>query len=137
MTREAVGLFALFVFPGLVSMHVYQFLMPSRRTEWGTALVQGLFYSWINLILLLPFFLKLFEMVTLRDYSVPFWLRVVTVMLLGPTLWPIVLYWLFRRPWIARRFHVPYPSAWDFYFDLRRPAFVLVHLTNNALIGAY
>src|SRR3982751_3205973 len=49
-----IGVFVLAVFPGLISTTVYRLIMPARAVEWGTAVVQGLFYSTVNFVLGLP-----------------------------------------------------------------------------------
>lgn len=49
-----IGLFMLAVLPGLVSTAVYRLIMPARAVEWGDAVVQGLFYSTVNLVLGAP-----------------------------------------------------------------------------------
>lgn len=52
-------------------------------------------------------------------------------------LWPFALVALFKSDQIARRIQIPYPTAWDFFFDRRESSFFLVHLNNGALLGGY
>lgn len=49
----------------------------------------------------------------------------------------ILLRLFIRNTEIVRNLQLPYPSAWDYYFDEREPAFVLIHLENGNLIGGY
>lgn len=132
-----VRLFVIFVLPGLVSMQVYRLLMPAKGIRWGTALLEGLFYSSVNYALLSP----LVWYMHTGDFpdNHPEWYLVfgIIVLLIGPVSWPILLTVFVRKTNLARRLQLPFPSAWDFYFDQRRPAFVLIHLMSGNLIGGY
>lgn len=137
LNPTTIGLFALVVFPGLVATAVYRLIMPARAVEWGSAIVQGLFYSTINFVLGLP---VLYFIVFGHDpLESPFryWVAALLVLVIGPVIWPIVLVSIFKSRKFARWIQIPYPTAWDFLFDRREPAFVLVHLNSGALLGGY
>ena len=51
---ESPALLLFLVFPGLVSMQVYRMIMPAHRIEWKGAILEGLFYGVVNLVLLSP-----------------------------------------------------------------------------------
>ena len=51
---EILGAILGLVWPGLVSIQVYRLLVPSRRFDWGQALVQGFFFTVVNYLLLFP-----------------------------------------------------------------------------------
>jgi Family of unknown function (DUF6338) len=59
------------------------------------------------------------------------------VLFVGPIAWPFALVSIFKSRAIAPRIQIPYPTAWDFLFDQREPAFLLIHLTDGDLIGGY
>ncbi len=42
-----------------------------------------------------------------------------------------------RSPRLVKYLQLPYPTAWDAYFDKRLECFVLVHLKNGELLGGY
>lgn len=133
----AIGLFVLVVFPGLVSTAVYRLIMPARAVEWGNALVQGVFYSTVNFVLGLPVLYSLvFGYDPLRS-PLRYTLAALIVFLVGPIIWPLILVAIFKSKRLARRIQIPYPTAWDYLFDQREPAFVLVHLSSGALLGGY
>jgi hypothetical protein len=54
-----------------------------------------------------------------------------------PALWPLVLVRLFKSRWLEPFVQIPYPTAWDYFFNQPEPAFLLVHLSSGALLGGY
>ena len=132
-----VGLFLLVVFPGLVSTTIYRLIMPARTLEWANSLVQGLFYSAVNFVLGLPL---LFWLVFGRDpvaNPVRYSIAAILLLFVTPILWPFVLVAIFKSKGVARRIQIPYPTAWDFFFDRREPRFALAHLNSGKLLGGY
>ncbi len=137
LDSTTLGLFVLVVFPGLVSTTIYRLIMPSRALDWGNALLQGLFYSSINFALGLPvLFLLVFGYDPL-GHPVRYSVAAILLLFVTPVVWPIALVALFKSRGIARRIQIPYPTAWDAFFDEREPAFLLVHLNNGKLLGGY
>ncbi len=131
------GLFLLLIFPGLISTTVYRLAMPARTLDWGSAVLQGLFYSAVNFVLGLP----LLYLLVIGHDPIKEQGRYITAAILllfvTPILWPLVLRWIFKSKAVAQRIQIPYPTAWDAFFDQREPAFLLVHLTNGRLLGGY
>jgi tryptophan-rich sensory protein len=134
---KAVALFLLLVFPGLVSTTIYRLIMPARAMDWGNALVQGLFYSAVNFALSLVIVLPLFLGYDPLQHPIRYALAGVLVLLVLPIVWPVILVKIFKSKKLASRIQIPYPTAWDFFFDQRTPVFLLVHLNGGALIGGY
>lgn len=134
---DTVGLFLLAVFPGLVSTTIYRLIMPARALDWGNALLQGMFYSAVNFVLGLPL---LYLLVLGHDplgHPVRYFIAAVLLLLVTPILWPLVLVSVFKSKPLATRIQIPYPTAWDFFFDQREPGFALIHLNNGKLLGGY
>ncbi len=52
-------------------------------------------------------------------------------------MWPLLLVRFFKSRWVVGRVQLPYPTAWDYFFDQRKTAFMLVHLSDGHLIGGY
>ena len=132
-----IALFVLVVFPGLVSTTIYRLIMPARALDWGNALLQGLFYSAINFVLGLP---VLFALVFGYDplaHPVRYSSAGILLLFITPIAWPLILVSIFKSKRLASRIQIPYPTAWDFFFDQREPGFLLVHLTNGKLLGGY
>jgi hypothetical protein len=133
----SVGLFLLVVFPGLVSTTIYRLIMPARALDWGNALLQGLFYSAVNFVLGLPF---LFWLTFGRDplaHPVRYSVAAILLLFITPIVWPLILVSIFKSKRLAKRIQIPYPTAWDFFFDQREAGFVLVHLSGGQLLGGY
>ena len=137
LDQDSIILFSIFVVPGLVSMTVYRMLMPARQLRWGDALIQGLFYSILNFILLFPALLLITDAGFRAGNLIGTWLVAVACLGVAPTIWPFVLRKLYRWEWLAQKIQIPYPTAWDYFFDLRDPTFVLIHLRNGSLLGGY
>lgn len=133
----SAGLFVLVVFPGLVSTTIYRLLMPARALDWGSALLQGSFYSAINFVLgLLPLYSIVFGYDPL-SHPLRYVAAAILVLFITPILWPLVLVWIFKSKRIAGRIQIPYPTAWDYFFNRCEAGFVLIHLSNGKLIGGY
>lgn len=118
-------------------MQLYRLLMPARALDWGSAAFEGLFYGLLNLILSLPILIP----VNASNLSVlhPVWFHICwgIVLLVFPILWPCLLVFLHKKRLFTRWVQLPYPTAWDFLFDQRPEAFVLLHLKSGEKIGGY
>ena len=129
--------FALLIFPGLISIAVYRLIMPARAMDWSAAVVQGLFYSTLNFVLLLPALYYLVFRYGVAEHPGRYIAAAYVGLLIAPAAWPFGMVALLRSDALTRRFQLPYPTAWDYFFDLGERAFVLVHLNSGALIGGY
>jgi len=134
---DFLRLFSVFVLPGLISMQVYRLILPAKRIKWSTALLEGLFYSSINYALLSPLVWFMHSGGFPSEHPVWYGGLGIVVLFVGPVSWPILLSLFVRNTEIVRNLQLPYPSAWDYYFDQREPAFVLVHLESGNLVGGY
>jgi hypothetical protein len=137
LTPSNLALFALFVLPGLISMAVYRLRMPARLPDWGSALVQGLFYSSLNYVLLLPAIILIHRNGYPELHPWRYWGGVLLMVFAAPAIWPILLVWAYRLPRIAKLIQVPYPTTWDYVFRSREAEFVLLRLTDGRFIGGY
>ncbi len=137
LSPTTAGVFLLVVFPGLVSTTIYRLIMPARALDWGNALLQGLFYSAINFVLGLPFLFWLVFGYDPLSHPIRYSVAAVLLLFITPIAWPLALVALFKSKRLARRIQIPYPTAWDFFFDRREPRFVLIHLANGKLLGGY
>jgi hypothetical protein len=137
VTLDNIGFVILAVFPGLVATQVYRLLMPARPLEWKDALLQGVFYSIVNFTLLLPVVLFVINTDNQASHPVWYWGALLLVLLVGPIAWPFVLRRAFRWKWLRTRVHLPYPTTWDYFFDSREPAFLLIRLSDGKSLGGY
>ncbi|HEX8670852.1 MAG TPA: DUF6338 family protein, partial [Longimicrobium sp.] len=137
ITPASLVLFALFVLPGLISMAVYRLRMPARLNDWGSALIQGLFYSSLNYVLLLPFIILVHRDGYPAIHPLRYWGSVLAMVFVAPAIWPNLLVWVYKRPQIADRIQVPYPTTWDYIFRDRQAEFVLLRLADGRFVGGY
>ncbi|MDR1289890.1 MAG: DUF6338 family protein [Planctomycetaceae bacterium] len=121
------------VFPGLVAMRVYRLLIPTKSMDWQNAIHEASFWGTINVLFVIP-------LIVVVDWLMGDYIREEALFVL-PVLTAIIMPVVWRRlhNWSFLRYHLisPQPSAWDYYFSLRKHCFVLVHLKNGQLIGGY
>ena len=134
---ESWTLFLVMVVPGLISMHVYRLLFAAKEIDWKSGLVQALFYSSLNLAICLPLLVPIHQEGFIKEH--PYWYvaGLMMVLLVLPVVWPFLYRRLLRWRWLASKIQLPYPTAWDYFFDRRIPVFVLVQLRNGSKIGGY
>lgn len=112
-------------------------IMPAYRIEWKSAILEGLFYGVINLVLLSPLVYWLMSTGAAEANAIMLWAAAAVVFVIAPIVWPLAFVFLVKRPLLRRYVQLPYPSAWDFFFDRRADCFVLIHLKNGQMIGGY
>lgn len=133
---DTIRLFIIFILPGLISMHIYRLLIPARRIDWSNVLFEGLFYSSVNFALFLPLIIPIhYNNFPSRH---PFWysFSALVVLLVGPIVLPII-YVNIIRSGKMKGLQLPYPTAWDYFFDKREHVFMLIHLKDGKMIGGY
>jgi len=129
-------LFVILVFPGLISMHIYRLLLPARLVDWKNALLEAAFYSAVNFGLCFP----LLAFLIFSDIVVthPIWSGCVffLIIFVVPITWP-ALYAKLARSKLMAKLQLPFPTAWDAFFDRRDPCFVLVTLRDGRKVGGF
>ena len=136
LANDKLLLFVLFVFPGLVSMQFYRILMPAKAVEWSTAIQEGLFYSVLNIVLCFPLLYLNARYDSWHAHLLWCWFSAMIVLLAAPILWPILFVKAIRSK-LMRGLQLPFPTAWDAFFDRREPCFLLIHLKDGSMIGGY
>lgn len=118
-------------------MHVYRVIFAAREIDWKGGLVQALFYSSLNLAVCLPLLVPIHRGDFIEKH--PFWYTagLMLVLLVLPVVWPLLYRSLLKWQWLTSKIQLPYPTAWDFFFDRREPVFVLVQLKNGSMLGGY
>lgn len=134
---EILGAILGLVWPGLVSMHVYRLLIPSARIDWSQGILQGFFFTVINYVLGFPLVLFLLQSQNLERHPFLYWSALIVIWLVSPVALPIIWKWLISRRFLYRYLQQPYVTPWDFYFERREPAFMLIHLNNGHLVAGY
>lgn len=134
---EILGAVIGLVWPGLLAMHVYRLIIPSGRIDWAQGLLQGFFFTVINYVLGLPLVLYVMNGEHLEQHPVMYWLAIVLVWLAGPVLLPFLWKWLMGTQFLRQYLQQPYTTPWDYYFERREDAFMLIHLKNGHLVAGY
>lgn len=137
LSFQTLVLFALFVLPGLTSIVIWRLVMPARVLDWAQGLIQGLFYSTVNYVLLLPLVVYVHQGRFSAMHPFRYWAAVLFIVLVAPMVWPLLLSAAFRSPGLSRKLRLPFPTVWDYVFDRREPAFVLLRLTDGRFIWGY
>ncbi|MCB4792749.1 MAG: DUF6338 family protein [Elusimicrobia bacterium] len=130
-------LFVLLVFPGLISMHIYRLFMPAKDIDWKNSVVEALFYSSINFGLCLPILIPINRGTFINLYPVWYSILFISTIIIFPILWPFLWVQIMKNKIFAKYLQLPYPTAWDYFFQKRIPVFVLIHRKNGKKIGGY
>lgn len=130
-------LFILLVFPGLISMHIYRLLMPAKDIDWKNAIIEALFYSSINFGLCLPILIPINRDNFVENHPVWYTILFLMIILVLPIIWPWLWTLILKNKKIMKGLQLPYPTAWDYFFDQRKPVFILIHRKNGKKIGGY
>ncbi len=107
LESQKLLLFVVFVFPGLVSLHVYRLMMPTRTLKWESAILEGLFYSLLNFVLCFP----IWELVAANGmppkHPVWLWLEIAIIFVVGPIVWPFLYLKMVRSGILSRHLQSP------------------------------
>ena len=136
LTPQSLVLFALFVLPGLTSMTVYRLIMPARSIDWAQSVLQGLFYSTANYVLLLPLVVYVHRDGYAGLHPLRYWAVVLLMVVVAPMFWPVLLAAVFQSPRLMKNLQLPYPTIWDYVFRQKRH-FVLIRLNDGTFVGGH
>ncbi len=135
LTFDQLALFLVFVAPGFVAMKTHDLLIPADRRDWGSSLIEAISYSMLNLALLFWAVYLLHRDGFQDEHPVGYYLGMFGVLFVAPAVWAILARAL-RSLRVVQRFVVdPRPTAWDFFFDQRRPVWALFHLKTGQKLG--
>lgn len=132
---EQISLFLVFVLPGLISLKVFSLIVPTKTRGVSEFLFDGLFYTSLNLIFLIPIYFYLLRF----EESLDYWVFVIFYfsMLLLSIGFPFFVYWLYSKESFTKRFLLPFPTSWDYFFIKRESCFIIFHLKDGEKIGGY
>src|SRR5712691_12586163 len=125
---QNLGLLLAFVWPGLLAVQVYRLIVAGRDVDWGQAVLQGFFFTVINYLIFFPAALYVLHTDNLPGHPYKYWTLLVLVWLVGPLVLPFIWKWLLQRDFVSAYLMPPHETPWDWYFDRRRPVFMLIHL---------
>lgn len=130
-------LFVLLVVPGLISIHVYRLLMPAKDIDWKTVSVEALFYSSLNFAIFIPLLIPINNGTFPEAHPVAYACSLLAPLLIGPAVWPVLIWRAYKWDWLMKYLQYPYPTSWDYFFDKRKPVYALVHLKSGTKIGGF
>jgi hypothetical protein len=98
--------------------------------------VQGFLFIVIKHAFALPLLPFIFDGGNLEKQPV-YWLALMFTLLVLPILLPIAWKRLLSTRFLGQYLQQPYATPWDYYFDRRKSAFMVIHLNNGNLVGGY
>lgn len=134
LESDSIQIFILLVVPGLISMHVWRLLIATPQVEWASAALEAAFYGALNFALTLPLIILIHQDGFPQRHPYIYAGLGLVVLFVAPIVWPLLLKLLLNTP-VMRGLQLPYPTAWDFFFEQRLPVFVLITLQNGRMIG--
>lgn len=128
--------FLIFFIPGFISLKAYDLMVPNERRDFSKSFFDVIVYSCINFIVFY------YPLVTFTNISSLYqnseilnYLSFIIIFLAIPLLWPVILRKIFSLKPISSRIIHPFSKPWDFKFNKREPALIIVHLKDGRLIG--
>ena len=128
---ETLPLLAFFVLPGYLSWCVWRIIVPVRTTRLSDSLVAILMLGLLNYILVGWWGLGISREFGVLGQAV----MLAGIFVIVPLAWPFIPRMMIGIPFVAQRIVHPTPKAWDYFFGLHVPCFVLVRLKNGRLLG--
>ncbi|MEQ9091358.1 MAG: DUF6338 family protein [Balneola sp.] len=129
---ENISFYMILILPGLVSLKVFNLIVPIKRRSTSENLLDGLFYSSLNAIILIPFYFFILGLEFKYGLVVLYCL-----MLLISFLSPFIVYSFWIKKSISKKLLLPFPTPWDYFFNKREPCFILIHLKSGHKIGGF
>jgi len=127
--------FLIFFIPGFVSLKVYDSLVPSERRDFSKSFFEAISYSAINFAFFYPLIILIDTPSFYQAHKYLYLLSIAFIIFIMPILWPkIYLKALSWKP-ISNQIIHPFLKPWDFKFNKREPAWIIVHLKDGRRIG--
>ncbi|RXE58025.1 DUF6338 family protein [Acetivibrio mesophilus] len=125
---DKLSLFLFFFVPGFVSTKVWNLLVPTEKRKITDYMLETISYSCINFAVLS----WLINIISNKDFvsNHPVWLKLLTFIILFvfPIIWPMLIKFILSWDFFKGHIVHPTPRAWDRFFGLGHPCFVLIHL---------
>ncbi|ENZ8547947.1 DUF6338 family protein [Klebsiella aerogenes] len=133
--KSKIIIFLLFVIPGFISMKVYSVLRPNAIFDTSKAIIEIVSYSCMNYAI---WFFPIYCIESSEFYlthPVLYFLIYLSILFISPILLTIFFSWM--RTWNWLRTFMPHPTgkAWDYFFGLRVPCWVIVTLKDGKKIA--
>lgn len=132
--KSKILMFIIFVIPGFLSMKMYSILHPNSEIDTTKAIVEVVTYSCINYAI---WFFPIYYTETNKYFSNPiaYYFFYLTVLFISPIILTFCLVWMRTWKWLGRFLPHPTGRAWDYFFGLQQPAWVIITLKDGKKIG--
>jgi hypothetical protein len=137
LTIQNLQLFLVFVVPGFVALKVYDLLIPSEKRDFGSAIIEVVSYSMVNLALMSWALLLMRQDDFSNNHPVIYYLGTVGILFVAPAFIAIVWYRVRKSRFISRWMLHPMPSGLDYFFSKRESLWILFHHKNGKKIGGF
>jgi hypothetical protein len=128
-------LFIIFVIPGFISIKIWSYIVPTERIKLSENILDAISYSSINYAILSWLILIISRDNYYTQHPYVTGASIFCMLFITPIIWPIALNGLVQSESFKGRILNPIPKAWDYFFGLGEPCFVIVHLKEGNLIG--
>lgn len=135
ITEDRLVLFLIFVVPGFVAMKTHDLLIPTEARDWGSCLVEATAYSMLNVAALFWLVGLLQNEGSQEQHPVIHGIGMFGVLFVAPVGWAFLARYVMTSRLLRRLVLDPAPTAWDFFFAQRHPAWVLFHLKTGQKLG--
>lgn len=134
-TLEQLPLLILLILPGFISRKVYDLRVPSQADDGTKYVFDALFYGVLNLGLWIVPLLWVLD----RYPESPVILVAVSVaaLIVSPLLLALATVSILSSSRLRRWIVHPTPTAWDYFFGLRKPCWILCRLRGGKSIAGY
>ena len=132
---ENLTFYLIFILPGLISIKVYSLLYATNDKTISETLFDSLFYTALNIILLLPAYIIIMGFYDiLGNFAI---ILLYGFMLFTSVGLPFILRYLYEETDLMKNTQLPYVTAWDYFFNMRVKCFIIFHLNDGTMIGGY
>ena len=132
--KSKLLIFIIFVIPGFLSMKLYSMLHPNVIIDTTKTIIEVVTYSCINYAI---WFFPIYYIESTSYFSTPLShsLFYLCVLFISPIMLTVFLVWMRTWKWLGN--YLPHPTgrAWDYFFGLRKHAWVIVTLKSGKKIG--
>lgn len=132
---ENFSLFLLFFIPGFISLKIYDSLVPSERRDFSKSSFEVISYSAINFAFFYPVILLITVPEFYHTHKYLYLLSIAFIIFIMPILWPIIYLKILSLKSVSSHIIHPFSKPWDFKFNKREPAWIIVHLKDGRKIG--
>jgi len=137
LSPEVLNLFVFFVVPGVIARLAYDLLVPAERRKPTDEMLGFITFSVVHLGL----FHWLLELVAApsSDGNGAFWRTIsrIFVIVILPAGEAVAAACILKSRWVSRWVVNTLPKPWDFYFDQRKPCWMILRLKSGGMIGGF